>query len=121
MSLSVLPYSDGLFIPELPAGLSTSAGGEGTRTSLWAVPVVRSLGATYLPRLAVENLFIPYEETGAFLSECGTLLANLPAIATAAAVQPTAEANEWYIESILVTVIMVTHWARTNDYGVLIW
>ncbi|MFF5075946.1 hypothetical protein ACFY36_02765 [Actinoplanes sp. NPDC000266] len=125
MSLDVRAYfrdtGGNLCLPDLPDGLSTLAGGEDTRRSLWSAPVVRALGATYLPRLADDNLFIPYEETGPFLRECALLLMNLPAVAAGVRLQPTAEANEWYVERNIVNVIAVTHWARGNDYGVLIW
>jgi hypothetical protein len=125
MSLDVYPFSyrpDGTFyIPDLPEGTNTSAGGEATRTRLWSAPVVRSLGATYLPQLADNDLFVPPEETSAFLRECAMLLAHLPTITAATRQQSTYEADEWYIESSLVNDIHVTHWARAHDYGVLIW
>jgi len=125
MSLNVYPYSyhpDGSFyIPELPNGTNTSVGAEATRTTLWSAPVVLALGATYLPRLADDDLLVPSDETGALLRECATLLTHLPAIARATRQQPTYEADEWCLESNLVNIIHVTHWARAHDYGVLIW
>ncbi|GAA4264336.1 hypothetical protein [Dactylosporangium darangshiense] len=125
MSLDVYPFTYGpdgtLCMPELPPEMSTSVGAEATRIRLWSAPAVRSLGATYLPRLADGDLFVPPEETGAFLRECATLLAHLPVITAATRYQATYEADEWNIEDCLVTMIRVVHWARAQDYGVLIW
>jgi hypothetical protein len=127
MSLDVYPYrrlADGSLDILDDDRISTIAGGESTREWLWSSPVVRSLGATYLPRLKEENLFVPPEETLAFQQECAMLLAHLPEIA-AATQHPSKDVEQrgYYIESNLMAILIATHRARfePGDYGVLIW
>ena len=127
MSLDVYPYrrrADGSLDIFDDGSFSTCAGGENTREWLWSSPVVRSLGAAYLPRLRDENLFVPAAETMAFQQECALLLAHLPRIAAETG-HPSKDEEQrgYYIEGNLMAILIATHRARflEGDYGVLIW
>lgn len=74
---------DGIRFLEFPTDGSDLAGTEVTRTGLWGSPVVRSLGAIFLPRLADGDLWVSDDEVEAFIAECDLLLANLATIASA--------------------------------------
>ena len=65
------------------------AGFESTRRDLWAAPIVVSLGARYLPRLADGDLWIEGADREGLRAECELLLANLPAICSAPATPRT--------------------------------
>jgi len=63
--------------------LASQLGGfEEWRVSVWASDAVRRRGATFLPRLNGDDLYIEAEDLQAFLSECRHLLEDAEAIGT---------------------------------------
>ncbi|GAA2873548.1 hypothetical protein Acy02nite_31310 [Actinoplanes cyaneus] len=122
MSLSIHIISEGpddqYAFEETPYGIFDGVGSE----RLWAAPVIRELGATYLPQLTHGYLRVRSEETGDFLRECATLLAHAPQITAATLEAPTIyTAHEHYVERNLSTMIYMTFHARRNEGGILIW
>jgi hypothetical protein len=122
MSLSIHIISDGpddqYAIEEPPYGIFDGVGTE----RLWTAPVIRELGATYLPQVAGGYLRIRPEETGDFLRECAALLAQAPRIVAATLEgSKTYDEHECYVERNLSTMIYMTFHARRNEDGILIW
>ncbi|GAA0505607.1 hypothetical protein Ade02nite_71940 [Paractinoplanes deccanensis] len=121
MSLSIdivrdLP-DDQFAVEQTPYDIFDGVGTE----RLWTAPVIRDLGATFLPQLGGGFLWIRPGETGAFLRECAMLLAHSPRIVAATLENKTYPEQENYVERNLSTMIYVTYHARHNEHGVVIW
>lgn len=70
-------------LPE-PSDASQLAGFENWRTQVWGSDVVRALGATIFPQLAVRDLYVmPGRQLNDFRRECRLLRAHLDEIAAA--------------------------------------
>lgn len=80
MSLSVLtfgrdPASGKLEFHDFPAPGDERAGSESWRESVWGSDEVVGLGATYLPRLKEDDLYVENSELDQFEAECEMLIA----------------------------------------------
>ncbi|MER7759709.1 hypothetical protein [Streptomyces sp. NPDC097619] len=85
MSLSVDVFvvgDDGqVHVLDVPEGGSDLAGFERWRTSVWGNENVRSLGASFFPVLASDDLRVPPHRVREFLTECALIRGNLDAVA----------------------------------------
>ncbi|MFF3487593.1 hypothetical protein ACFYXC_30575 [Streptomyces sp. NPDC002701] len=85
MSLSVDVYvpraEGGIEVLDVPPGRSDAAGRESWRTEVWGSEPVRSLGARFLPRLAIEDLAVAPDEVSAFIAECDLVRTHAARIA----------------------------------------
>ncbi|GAA4608002.1 hypothetical protein GCM10023107_84390 [Actinoplanes octamycinicus] len=106
---------DKICILEVPSGHSDLAGFERTRTELWGSPVVRSLGAAFLPRLAEGDLWLANDEVEAFAAECALLLTNRTKIAS------TSGYREDYIHGRLTNMVDAARRAIQACGGVVVW
>ncbi|GAA4574810.1 hypothetical protein [Planotetraspora kaengkrachanensis] len=100
---------------DVPQDASDLAGHERTRTVVWGSPVVRSLGARFLPSLADSDLWLEPDLLDDFAAECAMLLGHLPAIAA-----ETGWRDD-YIRHRLGNMTDAVARARSVDGGIVIW
>ncbi|MFB7454869.1 hypothetical protein [Streptomyces sp. NPDC056194] len=85
MSLSVDVFVVGgngkIDVLDTPEGCSDLAGFESWRTSVWGSEAVRSLGASFFPVLANEDLTVFPDHVTDLLAECAVVRNNLEAVA----------------------------------------
>ena len=108
-------HPGGTRILAVPEGVSDLAGFERTRSELWGLAAVRSLGAAFLPQLADSDLWVGIDEVEAFAAECAVLLANLPVIAAASGW------GEDFIKFRLTNMADAARRARQAGGGVVVW
>lgn len=125
MSLSVDVFvvgQDGrVDVLDVPEGSSDLAGFERWRTSVWGSDAVRSLGATFFPTLATDDLKVFPDQVTDFLSECSLIRSNLEVVAPRS---DPSKSHAEYIRQIserLRNIEEAAGRARDLAAGVLIW
>ncbi|MCT9079746.1 hypothetical protein [Streptomyces fulvoviolaceus] len=106
---------------DVPEGCNDSAGFEIWRETVWGSETVRSLGARFMPVLAVSNLFVEADTVVEFLEEIALLRANLKLIATTTRRPRELAEHESGIESRLDNIEATALRAQELGAGVLIW
>ncbi|MFD6181370.1 hypothetical protein [Streptomyces goshikiensis] len=66
---------------DVPEGSSDLAGFERWRTSVWGNETVRSLGTSFFPVLASDDLKVLPDQVREFLTECALIRSNLEVVA----------------------------------------
>lgn len=125
MSLSVDVFvvgADGeMQVLDVPAGCSDLAGFERWRTAVWGSEMVRSLGASFFPVLANDDLRVEAQQVQAFLAECVLLRKNLEQIAANTDAVRTVDEHRRLISQRLANIEDAARRAREMGGGVLIW
>ncbi|MFD9484090.1 hypothetical protein ACFWBX_08805 [Streptomyces sp. NPDC059991] len=106
---------------DVPDGVSDTAGFERWRTSVWGSPMVRSLGARFLPRLAEDDLYVEPDEVVAFLDECALLVSHVPPIVAGMDPAHGAEEHTHNLTSTLAHISDAARRAVQAGGGVVIW
>ncbi|WP_369383128.1 hypothetical protein [Streptomyces sp. cg36] len=106
---------------DAPEGVSETAGFERWRTSVWGSPVVRSLGARFLPRLAETDLHVGPDEVTAFLDECVLLASRVPQVVAGMDAGRTVEEQTHQVASNLAHIGHAARRAMEVGGGVVIW
>jgi hypothetical protein len=105
----------GTRIIDPPEGDSELAGFERTRTRLWGSEAARRFGATFLPRLAVSDLWVQPGEVELFTQECALLMSNLAVLSDASGY------DEDYVGARLRNIIRAAERARQVGGGIVVW
>ncbi|MEV5596736.1 hypothetical protein [Streptomyces sp. NPDC052496] len=112
---------------DVPPGTSDLAGFESWRRTVWGSPVVRSLGARFLPRPADSDCDVQPHEVGEFAEECLLLRAHLETIVRAvqgadgSAPPRTYEALLQVLGQRLDNIVDAARRAREAGGGVIVW
>ncbi|MFD0078142.1 hypothetical protein ACFVIY_37530 [Streptomyces sp. NPDC127166] len=125
MSLSVDVFVVGgngkIDVLDVPEGCSDLAGFESWRTSVWGSEAVRSLGASFFPVLANEDLTVFPDHVADLLAECAVIRNNLEAVAPS--IDPSKSHAEYVrqISQRLQNIETAAERAQSLGGGVLIW
>ncbi len=106
---------------DVPADCSNLAGFESWRTSVWGSEAVSSLGATFLPVLANDDLKVFPDRLANFLAECAVIRSNLEAVAPST---DPSKSHAEYVRQIserLRNIEAAAERAQGVGGGVLIW
>ncbi|MDO0911476.1 hypothetical protein QQM39_11610 [Streptomyces sp. DT2A-34] len=106
---------------DVPEGCNDSAGFESWRETVWGSETVRSLGARFMPVLAVSNLFVEADTVAEFLDEVALLRANIELIATTTRRPRELAEHRSGIERRLDNIEATALRAREIGAGVLVW
>lgn len=106
---------------DVPEGCYDSAGFEVWRETVWGSETVRSLGARFMPVLAVSNLYVEADTVAEFLREVALLRANLELIAATTRRPRELPEHLSQIELRLDNIEATALRAQELGAGVLIW
>ncbi|MFE3864975.1 hypothetical protein ACFXPT_31710 [Streptomyces goshikiensis] len=125
MSLSVDVFVVGehgqVNVLDVPEGSSDLAGFERWRTSVWGNETVRSLGASFFPVLAGDDLKVLPDQVREFLTECALIRSNLEVVAPRTDPSKTHAEYVRQIAERLRNIEDAAERARGVAGGVLIW
>lgn len=111
----------GIRILDVPDDVYRSGGFESWRTTVWGSEFVRSLGASFLPVLAGDDLYVEAEEVPEFRREVALLRSRLDELARGTERPRTVEEHRHQIETRLRIIEESIREALEIGGGVLIW